>query len=437
MNRELVDSGVEWIGKIPSNWEIRKLSSIAKRITDYVASGSFATIKKNVTYLDKPDYAMLIRTADLSQKTNKEPVYINKHSYEFLSNSNLFGGELILPNIGSVGEVYYYEPMYERASLAPNAILVDMKGSNRFYYYFFKNPLIGDALKNLGNDSVQAKFNKTQLRQLKVLNPPFEEQKKIANFLDEKVSQINLIIRNTKQSIEELNKYKQSIITETVTRGINPNIEMKDSGIEGLEMVPKHWNIVKLRYLIQFQPPKSEIKEKNIECTFLPMEKLKNGKMVLDKNRIIDEVYTGYTYFKENDIVLAKVTPCFENGNIAIAKNLTNSIGFGTTEIYTLRAKKISKEFLFYALQDERFKNEGISSMYGTGGLKRVPGNFILNYKVLVPSNTEQQQIVDFLNEKTEYIENLIIKKKELLNEMESYKKSLIYEYVTGKKEVM
>jgi type I restriction enzyme, S subunit len=308
--------------------------------------------------------------------------------------------------------------------------------NNRFLYYTLKSYSFINQF-NINTTGIIPGVSVEKLKNFFIYIPERYQQEKIVNFLDKKVSQIDSIIEKTKQSIEELKKYRRTLITETVTRGINPNIEMKDSGIEGLEMVPKHWNIVKLRYLIQFQPPKSEIKEKNIECTFLPMEKLKNGKMVLDENRIIDEVYTGYTYFKENDIVLAKVTPCFENGNIAIAKNLTNSIGFGTTEIYTLRAKKISKEFLFYALQDERFKNEGISSMYGTGGLKRVPGNFILNYKVLVPSNTEQQQIVDFLNEKTEYIENLIIKKKELLNEMESYKKSLIYEYVTGKKEVM
>ncbi|MCI9296691.1 MAG: restriction endonuclease subunit S, partial [Lachnospiraceae bacterium] len=122
------DSGKEWIGKIPEHWERRKLSSIAKRITDYVASGSFASLNENVQYLDEPDYAMLVRTVDLSgTSADALKVYVDKHSYDFLNNSNLFGGELILSNIGSVGSVFIYEPMYQRATLAPNAILIDME----------------------------------------------------------------------------------------------------------------------------------------------------------------------------------------------------------------------------------------------------------------------------------------------------------------------
>ena len=116
------ESGIEWIGEIPKDWEVRKLNAVSDTITDFVASGSFASLNENVKYLDETDYAMLIRTVDLSNKRSTKPVYINKHAYNYLSNSNLFGGEIILSNIGSVGSVFIYEPMYERASLAPNAI---------------------------------------------------------------------------------------------------------------------------------------------------------------------------------------------------------------------------------------------------------------------------------------------------------------------------
>jgi type I restriction enzyme, S subunit len=434
MNRELVDSGVEWIGKIPSNWEIRKLSSIAKRITDYVASGSFATIKKNVTYLDKPDYAMLIRTADLSQKTNKEPVYINKHSYEFLSNSNLFGGELILPNIGSVGEVYYYEPMYERASLAPNAILVDMKGSNRFYYYFFKNPLIGDALKNLGNDSVQAKFNKTQLRQLKVLNPPFEEQKKIANFLDEKVSQINLIIRNTKQSIEELNKYKQSIITETVTKGLNPNVEMKYSGLEWLGYIPKHWNLTKIKNI--FEIKKVIANKLGFDVLSVTQQGLKIKDIESNEGQLSSD-YTKYQIVEKNDFVMNHMD--LLTGWVDCSKY----IGVTSPDYRVFKFKKVNEEYCHdyfkYLLQSCYFNKvfygfgQGVSNF----GRWRLQTNAFLNFYFPVPDIKEQYEISMFLNEKCAGIDSIIAKKEKLLAEMESYKKSLIYEYVTGKKEVL
>ena len=177
------DSGVEWIGEIPVYWQIDKFSRIFNRITDYVASGSFADIDANVQYLDEPDYAMLVRTADLSGTKDKR-VYINKHAYNYLSNSNLFGGELILSNIGSVGNVYIYEPMYEHSSLAPNAIMLDGSKNNKFIYYWLINPLVNDELKKIGGNAVQLKFNKTQLRQFKAVCPPDKEQEQITDYLD-------------------------------------------------------------------------------------------------------------------------------------------------------------------------------------------------------------------------------------------------------------
>lgn len=174
------DSNIEWIGNIPSHWETRKLTSIAKRITDFVASGSFASLNQNVKYLDEPDYAMLIRTVDLSGSSDSLKVYVDEHAYNFLANSNLFGGELILSNIGSVGSVFMYEPIYKKATLAPNSIMVDMADSNRYYYYCFLSPRINDELKRMGGSSVQAKFNKTQLRNFIIIHPPCDEQKQIA-----------------------------------------------------------------------------------------------------------------------------------------------------------------------------------------------------------------------------------------------------------------
>lgn len=117
----LKESGVEWIGKVPEHWNVMKMNQVCDVITDYVASGSFAALKKNVTYLDSPDFAMLIRTADLSNKNKDIPrVYVSKRSYRFLSNSNLFGGEIILPNVGSVGDVYVVpDDFYDKMTLGP------------------------------------------------------------------------------------------------------------------------------------------------------------------------------------------------------------------------------------------------------------------------------------------------------------------------------
>lgn len=218
-NVEMKQSGVEWIGDVPKHWEVTKMNNNCSTITDYVASGSFADLRKNVLYLDEPDYAMLIRTADLSSNDRKlPPVYISKCSYEFLSNSNLFGGEVVLPNIGaSIGNVYMVPKLYKHMSLAPNAIMVKSYGNDRFLYYYFKSKPGVDSLMLIGMAAAQDKFNKTELRSLKVLVPPLGEQAAIASYLDHKCATIDTSISNAQHQIELLQEYKQSLITEVVT----------------------------------------------------------------------------------------------------------------------------------------------------------------------------------------------------------------------------
>lgn len=214
------DSGVEWIGQVPAHWEVMKMNFACKVITDYVASGSFADLRDNVTYLDEPDFAMLVRTADLSQKDkNISRVYINRASYDFLSNSNLYGGEIVLPNIGaSIGDVYMVPyGLYDNMSLAPNSIMVKSKTSDEYMYYFFFSKVGRESLNIIGTAAAQGKFNKTELRALRVPIPPSEEQDLIINHIKEKIAPIETQISKANRRIELLNELKQSIITEAVT----------------------------------------------------------------------------------------------------------------------------------------------------------------------------------------------------------------------------
>ena len=219
-NVELKPSGVEWIGDIPKTWTVMKLDFACNVITDFVASGSFADLRKNVEYLDEPDYAMLVRTADLSQKNmNIARVYVSKHSYDFLKNSNLVGGEIILPNIGaSIGDVYMVPPdLYDRMTLAPNSILLRTKYNDKFFYFYFSGKSGRESLEIIGQAAAQGKFNKTDLRQLKVVVPPLSEQEAIVVYLEKRCSAIESQISKIERQIELLKEYKQSIITECVT----------------------------------------------------------------------------------------------------------------------------------------------------------------------------------------------------------------------------
>lgn len=217
--RNYKDSGIDWIGDVPEEWEVTKFYRVCSVITDFVASGSFESLRINVPYHDYPDYAMLVRTIDLSGKGRvSEKVYISKHSYDFLNNSNLFGGEIILPNIGaSVGDVYIVPNLYERMSLAPNSIMFKTKQCDKYWYYYFYSEAGKRAIFNICQSTAQPKFNKTELRDIRVCIPTNKEQQAIADYLDKKCGEIDELITIKQQKIESLKEYKKSVIYEYVT----------------------------------------------------------------------------------------------------------------------------------------------------------------------------------------------------------------------------
>jgi type I restriction enzyme S subunit len=213
---------------------------------------------------------------------------------------------------------------------------------------------------------------------------------------------------------------------------------MKDSGVEWLGEVPEHWEVKPIKHLAELNPKKSEITlNKNLMCNFLPMEKLKTGTVLLDEMKVISDVYDGYTYFRNNDILMAKVTPCFENHNIAIVKELENNIGFGSTEIYVLRVKTGGvNNFLFYRLQESNFMAVATSAMTGAGGLKRVPSDVLNNYLIAIPDFETQETIANYIDVQTTKIDNLIDKSNSAIELMQERRTALISAAVTGKIDV-
>ncbi|MGR5187436.1 restriction endonuclease subunit S [Photobacterium damselae] len=210
--------------------------------------------------------------------------------------------------------------------------------------------------------------------------------------------------------------------------------EYKDSGVEWLKEIPKDWSIVPLKYLAELTPKKSELEESIMsdKCTFLPMEKLKLNSITLDEIRTVKDVYDGYTYFKDGDVLIAKVTPCFENKNMAIAAGLTNGIGFGSSEIYVLRPNDlINNRFLYYRLQEDNFMAVATGAMTGAGGLKRVPSETVNNFTIAIPTTNDQTQIAAFLDHETAKIDTLIEKQQQLIELLKEKRQAVISHAVT------
>lgn len=195
----------------------------------------------------------------------------------------------------------------------------------------------------------------------------------------------------------------------------------QDSGIPWLGEVPAHWEVKRLRYILNLNPAKSELHlPADTLVSFIPMEAVNYNKyLTLTQEKFIDEVYKGYTYFRDNDVIVAKITPCFENGKSAIAQNLTNEIAFGTTELHVLRANSlIYNQFLYYLIKSDLFMKIGESEMYGAGGQKRIPEEFIKNFSIGLPPLPEQTAIADYLDNKLGEIDALISKQETLLEKL-------------------
>ena len=204
----------------------------------------------------------------------------------------------------------------------------------------------------------------------------------------------------------------------------------KDSGIAWIGEIPEHWEIKRLKNVSDFNPQNDQSISNFSEVGYLPMERLKNGYMLPSVINVYN-LTQGLTFFKENDIVMAKVTPCFENGNIAIAKNLINNCGFGSSELFIFRVRNINRKYFFYLLQEEKIKEVCKSTMIGTGGLKRISPTFMRNLLLPIPTTLEQQSIATYLDQKCSEIDELITLQEEMITKLQSYKQSVITEAVT------
>ena len=168
------------------------------------------------------------------------------------------------------------------------------------------------------------------------------------------------------------------------------------------------------------------------EVSFVPMEAVgEYGGLNLDQTRAIADVSSGHTEFEDGDVIVAKITPCFENGKGALAAGLTNGAAFGTTELHVLRARSVDRRFLFYLTISRAFRSNGEGEMYGAGGQKRVPPEFCKDFRVPLPTLEDQRVIADFLDRETSRIDALLAKKRTLIERLREKRTALISRAVT------
>lgn len=284
-----------------------------------------------------------------------------------------------------------------------------------------------------------ATIDQEKFKSLSIAIPSISEQQTIARFLDFKTAQIDTLIAKKQTLLEKLAEKRTALISHAVTKGLDPSAAMKDSGVEWLAKIPAHWLPKRLRFCMSTNPSKSEIKLEDDELvSFIPMEAVGEfGGLKLETEKELGEISGGYTYFVNGDVLVAKITPCFENGKGAIARNLKNGLAFGTTELHVMRTgSALLPDYLFHLTMSYPFRKIGESEMYGAGGQKRVPEIFLKDFRIGLPPLNEQNEIVKYISNVNHKIDQQMLKTSEAINRLAEYRSALITNAVTGKIDV-
>lgn len=410
MSRAMKDSGIPWIGDIPKDWNVSLIGSCIKEVDCKNTDG-------------KEDNALQFKMGTIISKRNGDSKY-NPETLEaynivkigdIIINGLNLSFDLISQRVGLVKENGVITSTYIAVRPTTNI-------SNEFLTYLFKAYDNCKAFHSMGRGLRQT-LSYGELRKYYVVLPLKKEQQRIAEFLDRKCGEIDEAIALQEEFIEELKSYKQSVITEAVTRGLNPNVKLKDSGIDWIGKIPQGWEVIKVGFLFDNldylrQPISAELRERNN-----PQYDYYGASGVIDK---IDH------YNVEGKVLLIG-----EDGANLVLRNLpliykAEGRFWVNNHAHILKPKDNNDyNYMAHALEAANYRN------YITGSAQpKLSQDNLQAVKLPVPPLTEQKQIADFLDDKCTEIDSLIAIKQQKIEELKDYKKSVIYEYVTGKKEV-
>lgn len=429
------ETGDDWIVHIPNEWELADL----KWLSNIYAGGTPST---DIGEYWEGGTVPWLNSGAVNQKRIKTASdFITEKALQNSSAKWVPKGALVMALAGqgkTKGTVALLE-IDATCNQSMAAIVPDEKKVKSDYLFYWLDCNY-ERIRGLAGDEQRDGLNLEIIGSICTPMPSSFEQTQIARFLDYQAALIDTIIAKKQKLIELLEEYRKSVINEAVTKGLNPQAPMKDSGVEWLGEVPEHWSVRQMKYIAELNPSKSEIPGgcgPDTIVSFLPMEKVgEDWSFDLTSTARLGDVSNGLTYFRNGDIIIAKITPCFENGKGALLANLVNSIGFGSTEFHTIRPGNVNARFLFYVTRSDYFMANGESFMTGSAGQKRVPTSFVNEFFVPLPMEVEQEEIATYLDEYINRSNFLVQQIKIQIEKLKEYRQSLISETVTGKIDV-
>lgn len=427
--RKMKNSGIEWIGQIPEDWNIWPTKRFFRH-TKTLAGEQVDSYERLALTMN----GVIKRSKDDSEGLQPEKF----DTYQVLRENELVFKLIDLANVKT-----------SRVGLSPYTgivspayiILTNDNEDNRFYYYYFMSMYYNEIFNNLGDNGVRSSLNAQDLLNIPIVDIPSSLQKRIADFLDDKCGKIDRYIEKQQRIIDKLKEYKQAVITEAVTKGLDPDVPMKDSGIEWIGMIPKHWDVRRLRYLGSCVNGISKSGEffgngfpfvsygdvyKNME---LP-QKVEGLVQTTDDEREWYSVIEGDVFFTRTSETIEEVAL-----TSICMQTIENATFAGFLIRFRPNSSLLTKEFSKFYFRSDKHRLFFVKEMnlvtrasLSQELLKRLP--------VLLPPTEEQQKIAQYLESKCSEIESAIAKQTSIIEKLTEYKKSLIYEAVTGKKEV-
>lgn len=427
---EYKDSGIPWMDKVPFNWDKHKISRIFKGI------GSGSTPKSNNRSYYENGTIDWINTGDLNDeylyktKNKITEIALNENSALKIHPKNSLVIAMYGATIGKLAITKMSAATNQACCVLNEPINLDIK----FMYYWFLTSR--DDIIHLASGGGQPNISQNLIRNLFVFFPESQnEQKRIVAYLDKKTYKINSLISDKKRLIELLEEKRQAIITETVTKGLDPNVKMKDSGVEWIGEIPEHWEVVSLKYLtnhnLKYGANESAIDNKTDGWRYIRITDIdEKGNLKEDTRKTLPEEIAENYALSEGDILFARSGATV--GKTYIHETDKKSCYAGYLIRYRANKNKLMPKFLYFYTQSNIYVN-WIKEQLIQATIENVSAEKYANFKILLPTRHEQEEIVKSIQKNLNQNSRLINYLQEQIKKLKEYRESLIYEAVTGK----
>lgn len=428
--REMKDSGIPWIGQIPADWSIVKIKAGVHKVGSGKTPSGGAT-----TYADEGVLFLRSQNVYDTGLELSNPTYITPEVDEEMKGTRVFPNDVLL-NItgGSIGRCCIFPESLKAANVNQHVSIIRVNQNAflpEYMHYYWVSPLGSLAIDLYQTGGNREGMSADAIKNTPIILIPLDEQRRICKALDDECSKIDSVLGKTRTSIEEYKKLKQATITQAVTKGVRGDRPMKESGIEWIPMIPADWSSYRGKRLFYETNERSETG--NEELLTVSHKTGITPRSQKNVNMFMSESLVGYKICRKGDI--AANTMWMWQG--AIGVSAYQGVISPSYNTYRQRNGAFDPQYLDYLLRIQPLVEQ--YNVFSTGitasRLRLYPEQF-LSLKFTVPPMEEQREIVKFLHGRVDEMDTIIQKKEQFLTELETYKKSLIYEYVTGKKEV-